>query len=181
MVENKTNPAPLGLFSFALTTWLLCLINAGFYSGDNVPMVLAMALAFGGSTQIIAGVFEFAKGNSFGFTAFTSYGAFWISFALFKIFFTAGVAHSFVGWYLLGWGVFTLMMFIATLAKDRISQAIFLSLTLTFFALAAGDFSGNSSVTHIGGFLGLLTAIFAFYSAAAQIINESFKKNILPL
>lgn len=177
----STNPAPLGLCGFALTTWLLSLINNGTYTGDNVGLVLAMGFAFGGTAQMIAGMFEFAKGNTFGFTAFTSYGAFWWSFALFKVFFSATVEASFVGWYLTAWGTFTLMMFIGTLAKARALQAIFFFLTVTFYLLAIGDFTGNHTITHIAGNFGLVTALCAFYLAAADIINESFGRVVLPI
>lgn len=179
--NSGTNPGPLGLCGFALTTFLLSLINNGTFSGENVGLVLAMGFAFGGTAQMIAGMFEFAKGNTFGFTAFTSYGAFWWSFALFKVFFAETVSADFIGWYLVAWGTFTLMMFIGTLAKARALQAIFLSLTITFYLLAAGDFTHNSAITHIGGNFGLLTAFLAFYLAAADIINESFGKTILPI
>lgn len=180
--QNKTaNPAPLGLCGFALTTWLLSLINNGTFSGDNVGLVFAMGLAFGGTAQMIAGMFEFSKGNTFGFTAFISYGAFWWSFALFKIFFASTVSAQFVGWYLTVWGTFTLMMFIGSLTKPRALQAIFLCLTITFYLLAAGDFTGNSSITHIAGNFGLLTALCAFYLAAAEVINESFGRTVLPI
>ncbi|UKH21117.1 acetate uptake transporter [Actinobacillus pleuropneumoniae] len=175
------NPGPLGLCGFALTTWLLSLINNGTFGGENVGLVLAMGFAFGGTAQMIAGMFEFSKGNTFGFTAFTSYGAFWWSFALFKVFFAEGVTAPFIGWYLVAWGTFTLMMFIGTLAKARALQAIFLSLTVTFYLLATGDFTGDHSITHIGGNFGLLTALLAFYLAAAEIINESFGRTVLPI
>ncbi|MDP8171685.1 acetate uptake transporter [Pasteurella skyensis] len=179
--QVTTNPAPLGLCGFALTTWLLSLINAGHFSGSNVGLVLAMGLAFGGTAQMIAGMFEFAKGNTFGFTAFTSYGAFWWSFALFKLFFTTGVETSFIAWYLVAWGTFTLMMFVATLTKPRALQTIFGLLTLTFYLLAIGDFTGNHSITHIGGYFGYLTALAAFYLASAEVINESFGRTLLPI
>lgn len=179
--DNLANPAPLGLCGFALTTWLLSLINNGMFSGENLGLVLAMGFAFGGTAQMIAGMFEYKKGNTFGFTAFTSYGAFWWSFALFKVFFSQGVTSSFVGWYLAAWGTFTLMMFIGTLAKTRALQAIFLALTITFYLLAAGDFTGNHNFSQLGGNFGLLTALLAFYLAAADIINESFGKTILPI
>lgn len=179
--STTANPGPLGLCGFALTTWLLSLINNGTFGGENVGLVLAMGFAFGGTAQMIAGMFEFSKGNSFGFTAFISYGAFWWSFALFKVFFAASVSAEFVGWYLVAWGTFTLMMFIGTLAKARALQAIFLALTITFYLLAAGDFTHNATLTHIGGNFGLLTALLAFYLAAAEIINESFGRTVLPI
>ena len=179
--STTANPGPLGLCGFALTTWLLSLINNGTFGGENVGLVLAMGFAFGGTAQMIAGMFEFSKGNTFGFTAFTSYGAFWWSFALLKTFFASTVSVEFVGWYLIVWGTSTLMMFIGTLTKPRALQAIFLSLTVTFYLLAAGDFTHNSAITHIGGNFGLLTALLAFYLAAAEIINESFGRTVLPI
>jgi len=179
--STTANPGPLGLCGFALTTWLLSLINNGTFGGENVGLVLAMGFALGGTAQMIAGMFEFSKGNTFGFTAFTSYGAFWWSFALLKTFFASTVSVEFVGWYLIVWGTFTLMMFIGTLTKPRALQAIFLSLTVTFYLLAAGDFTHNSAITHIGGNFGLLTALLAFYLAAAEIINESFGRTVLPI
>lgn len=179
--HSTTNPAPLGLVAFAMTTWLLCLINNGSIAGSEVGLVFAMALVFGGTVQMVVGAFEFAKGNTFGFTAFFSYGAFWWSFALFKIFFSAGVSANFVAWYLLIWGIFTFMMFIGTLSKNRALQSVFLALAITFFLLSAGDFTGNASLTHTGGNFGLLTAILAFYLASAEIINESFGREILPI
>ncbi|AIK90193.1 acetate uptake transporter [Glaesserella parasuis] len=150
------NPGPLGLCGFALTTWLLSLINNGTFGGENVGLVLAMGFAFGGTAQMIAGMFEYSKGNTFGFTAFISYGAFWWSFALLKVFF-------------------------GTLTKPRALQAIFLALTITFYLLAAGDFTHNATITHIGGNFGLLTALLAFYLAAAEILNESFGRTVLPI
>ena len=179
--STTANPGPLGLCGFALTTWLLSLINNGTFGGEIVGLVLAMGFAFGGTAQMIAGMFEFSKGNTFGFTAFTSYGAFWWSFALLKTFFASTVSAEVVGWYLIVWGTFTLMMFIGTLTKPRALQAIFLSLTVTFYLLAAGDFTHNTAITHIGGNFGLLTALLAFYLAAAEIINESFGRTVLPI
>ena len=93
--DGLANPAPLGLCGFALITWLLSLINNGTYTDENIGLVLAMGLAFGGTAQMIVGMLEYKKGNTFGFTAFTSYGAFWWSFALLKIFFSEGVMHHF--------------------------------------------------------------------------------------
>lgn len=178
---NYANPGPLGLCGFALTTWLLCLINGGFFDSQSLGLVLAMAFAFGGTAQAIAGILEFKKGNTFGFTAFISYGAFWWSWGLFVAFFKGETPATFVAWYLAAWGTFTLMMLIASLTKPRALQAIFLFLTLTFYALAIGDASGSHNMTHIGGYLGLITALCAFYLAAAEVINESYGKIVLPV
>lgn len=179
--QNLANPGPLGLCGFALTTWLLSLINAGFFTANEFGLVIAMAFAFGGTTQAIAGIMEYKKGNTFGFTAFISYGAFWWSWALFVGFFHGETSSTFVAWYLAAWGTFTLMMFIASLSKPKALQIVFFVLTLTFYALAIGDGSGISAMVQVGGYLGLLTALCAFYLAAAEIINESHGRTILPI
>jgi succinate-acetate transporter protein len=175
------NPAPLGLAGFALTTWMLSLVNAGFYTGASVPMVLALAFAFGGTAQFCAGLLEFPRGNTFGFVAFCSYGAFWWSFALFVKFFATGVPAGTVAWYLFMWGVFTCYMFLGALALNRVLQAIFLALTLTFWVLAAGDWTGNPLIHQAGGYLGFVTAALAFYLSAAEVINETHGRTVLPV
>ncbi|OOF86901.1 transcriptional regulator [Rodentibacter ratti] len=179
--DSLANPGPLGLCGFALTTWLLCLINAGIFDSSNLGLVFGMAFAFGGTAQMIAGMFEFKKGNTFGFTAFISYGAFWWSWALFVAFFKGETSGQFVGWYLGCWGTFTLMMFLATFPKPRALQAIFFFLTLTFYALAIGDATGNHAIVNVGGYLGLVTALCAFYLAAAEVLNESYGRTVLPI
>lgn len=179
--DNFANPGPLGLCGFALTTWLLSLINGGIFDAQSLGMVFAMAFAFGGTAQIIAGMFEFQKGNTFGFTAFISYGSFWWSWALFSVFFKGQTPPQFIGWYLAIWGTFTLMMFLATFSKPKALQAVFFFLTLTFYALAIGDNTGNHSIVNVGGYLGLITALCAFYLAAAEVINESYGKTVLPI
>ncbi|MDD2705848.1 MAG: acetate uptake transporter [Acidocella sp.] len=175
------NPAPLGLFGFALTTWLLSLVNAGFLAGTSIPIVLAMAFAFGGTAQFCAGLMEMAKGNTFGFVAFCSYGAFWWTFALFVKFFAAGVPAEAVGWYLLAWGAFTFAMWIGTFALNRALFLIFLVLWPTFLALACANLFGIASLGTIGGYGGLVTALLAFYLGAAEIINEAHGHTVLPI
>ncbi len=175
------NPAPLGLTGFALTTWMLSMVNAGWFTGDNVPLVLASAFAFGGTAQFCAGLMEMPRGNTFGFVAFCSYGAFWWTFALFVEFFAAKVSPGFVGWWLVMWGVFTFYMWLGTLALNRALQAVFLALWVTFFLLGAGEWTGSSALHMAGGYMGLLTAVFAFYLAAAEIINETHGRTILPI
>jgi succinate-acetate transporter protein len=175
------NPAPLGLFGFALTTWLLSMVNAGLLPGTAVPLVLAMAFAYGGTAQFAAGLMEMVKGNTFGFVAFCSYGAFWWSFALFAKFFGDGVPGAAIGWYLVIWGVFTFAMWIATFPKNRALFSIFLALTITFFLLGLAPLLGIASLTTIGGYFGLLTAILAAYLGAAEIINEAHGKTVLPI
>ncbi|NII10679.1 acetate uptake transporter [Oleiagrimonas sp. C23AA] len=176
-----SNPAPLGLAAFALTTWLLSMINAGWFSADGMHMVLAVALAYGGTAQAIAGVMELPRGNTFGATAFVSYGAFWWSFALFVLFLHDKVPAAFVGWYLFMWGVFTLYMWIGTFKSPRALQLVFLFLWITFFLLAAGEWTGLSLLHTLGGYGGLLTALLAFYLSAAEIINDNQKRVVLPV
>ncbi|GLQ99750.1 acetate uptake transporter [Dyella mobilis] len=175
-----SNPAPLGLAGFALTTWLLSMINAGWFNGDSMGMVLAVAMAYGGTAQIIAGIMELPRNNTFGATAFVSYGAFWWSFALFVLFLHDKVPAAFVGWYLFAWGVFTFYMWIGSLAAARALQLIFLALWITFFLLAAAEWTGIGALHAAGGYVGLLTAILAFYLSAAEIINEAHKRVVLP-
>ncbi len=175
------NPAPLGLFGFALTTWLLSMINAGLLAPTSVPLVLAMAFAYGGTAQFAAGLMEMVKGNTFGFVAFCSYGAFWWSFALFVEFFAAGVTGPAVGWYLLIWGVFTFSMWIGTFALNRALFLIFLSLWITFLLLALKDLLGIAELGVLGGYFGMLTAILATYLGAAEIINEAHGRTVLPI
>ena len=142
------NPAPLGLFGFATTTWLLSMVNAGWLPATTVPIVLAMAFAFGGTAQFAAGLMEMAKGNSFGFIAFCSYGAFWWSFALFVKFFAGGVPASAVGWYLLVWGAFTFAMWLASFALNRAVFLVFLALWITFFLLGLSPLLGAPGAHH---------------------------------
>lgn len=178
---NSFNPAPLGLFGFALTTWLLSMINAGWLPETGMGMVLAMAYAYGGTAQFTAGLGEMKVGNTFGFVAFCSYGAFWWSFALFVGFFAKGVPASMVGWYLLLWGIFTFAMFIGTLAHNTALQLVFGALTATFILLAFGALLGAHALSIFGGYIGLLTAAFAAYLGAAIIINGAHGKTILPV
>jgi succinate-acetate transporter protein len=174
------NPAPLGLAGFALTTWMLSMVNAGWYLPTGVPLVLALAFAFGGAAQFCAGLLELPRGNTFGFVAFCSYGAFWWSFALFVLFFSAHVPGAFVGWYLFMWGVFTFYMWIGSLALTRAVSYVFLALWITFLLLALGAW-GITEATMIGGYTGLVTAFIAFYVSAAEIINETHGHVVLPL
>lgn len=175
------NPAPLGLFGFALTTWLLSMVNAGLLPGATVPLVLAMAFAYGGTAQFCAGLMEMANGNTFGFVAFCSYGAFWWSFALFVEFFAKDVPGAAVGWYLIVWGVFTFAMWIASFALNRAVFLIFLALWITFFLLGLAPLTGNAALTTFGGYAGLITALLAAYLGAADVINETHGKTVLPI
>jgi len=181
MNGRLSNPAPLGLAGFAFTTWMLSMINAGWFSGDGMGDVLALAFAYGGTAQVIAGVLEFPRGNTFGTTAFVSYGAFWWSFALFVAFFANKVPEGFLAWYLFVWGVFTFYMWIASLKANTALQLVFLALWITFVLLAVGDWSQTTMITRIGGYTGLVTAVIAFYLSAAEVINEMFGRTVLPI
>ncbi len=175
------NPAPLGLAGFALTTWMLSMVNAGWYGAPATALVLALAFAFGGAAQFAAGLAELPRGNTFGFVAFCSYGAFWWSFALFVEFFAAGVPAPFVGWYLFMWGVFTFYMWLASLTLNRGVQLIFLALWITFGLLALGAWTRVGAFTVAGGYAGLVTAALAFYVSAAEVINDTRGRIVLPL
>jgi succinate-acetate transporter protein len=157
------------------------MVNAGFLAGTAVPLVLAMAFAYGGTAQFAAGLMEMAKGNTFGFVAFCSYGAFWWSFALFAKFFGAGVPGAAVGWYLIVWGVFTFAMWIGTFALNRALFLIFLALWITFFLLGLKDLLGIPALGTYGGYGGLITALLSAYLGAAEIINETHGKTVLPI
>lgn len=175
------NPAPLGLLGFGMTTVLLNLHNAGIIPLSMV--IIAMGVALGGIAQVIAGIFEFKQGNTFGATAFTAYGMFWISLVIIWFFPKASFEADKVsmGFYLLLWGIFTAFMYIGTLKHNKTTQLIFGSLALLFFLLALGDFTGISMITTIAGYVGLLTGLSAMYGAVAQVVNNEFGKKIFPL
>jgi len=177
------NPAPLGLLGFGLTTVLLNLANAGAFSLDT--MILAMGIAYGGVAQIIVGAMEYRKGNTFGTVAFTSYGLFWWSFVLLLILpkFTgfASPSPSSLASYFIMWGIFTFAMFFGTLKANRGLQFVFLSLTKLFFMLAIGQFAGGAIFTKITGVEGVICGLSAVYVAIAEILNESYKKTVLPI
>ena len=181
--QSKTaNPGPLGLLGFGMTTILLNLHNAGLLPLSVV--IVAMGFALGGSAQIIAGIMEFKKGNTFGATAFTAYGFFWWS--LICIWFNpfSGIQaadETSMGYYLLLWGIFTTFMFVGTLKHNRVTQFVFLSLAALFFLLAIADFTGIHAVKTIAGYVGIICGASAVYSCGAQVINEEFGRTVLPL
>ncbi|MBX6351539.1 MAG: acetate uptake transporter [Clostridia bacterium] len=180
MSGKLANPAPLGLAGFAFTTWMLSMINAGWYTADDIGLVLALAFAYGGLAQLVAGVLEYPRGNTFGTVAFFSYGAFWVSLALFFHLFDGRATSGFLGWYLLVWGVFTFYMWLGTFRLNMAVQLVFLALWVTFVLLALGSF-GVEGFTTIGGYVGLVTAIIAFYTSAAEVINEVNGREVLPV
>ena len=183
--DNSANPAPLGLMGFGMTTVLLNIHNAGFFP-EISPMVLAMGLFYGGIGQIIAGILEYKKGNTFGVTAFTSYGLFWLTLVGLALMpnIVPGMERTptkFMGCYLLMWGIFTLFMFVGTLKANRALQVIFSSLTILFFLLAAKDFTGNHPLGTIAGYEGIFCGGSAIYLAMAEVINEKFGKIVMPV
>lgn len=182
-VDKSANPAPLGLLAFGMTTVLLNLHNAGLFTLGS--MILGMGLFYGGIAQVIAGVMEFKKGNTFGTTAFTSYGFFWLSFVAMKLLPKAGLAPApelnGVVAYLVMWGIFTTVLFIGTLKISKSLQFIFASLALLFFLIAIADLTGNKTVATIAGIEGVICGASAIYAGLAQVLNELYGKDILPL
>lgn len=178
------DPAPLGLAAFALTTFVLSAVNAGWVPGTVEPVVFGLALAYGGLGQLLAGMWEFAKGNTFGATAFSSYGAFWISFWWLTghtdLSGAGDDAAKGVGLYLLAWGIFTAYMSVAATRVSGAVLVVFVLLTLTFLVLAWGEFSGSSGISKTGGYLGLLTALAAWYASFAGVTAFAFKRPLVP-
>jgi succinate-acetate transporter protein len=178
------DPGPLGLAGFALTTFVLSVYNAGLI-GSGEGVVLGLALAYGGIAQLLAGMWEFVKGNTFGAVAFSSYGAFWISFwYLLNHIPTDAKGHDLthgIGLYLLAWGIFTAYMFIASTQTTGAIMAVFAALTLTFIALAIGNFGSSTDWVKFGGWLGLVTAALAWYASFAGVTNSTFKRVVLPV
>lgn len=183
MDQKLANPAPLGLMGFGMTTVLLNIHNAGFFPLS--AMVLAMGLCYGGLAQVIAGIMEFKKGNTFGLTAFTSYGFFWLSLVALlvmpKLGWTEATPHGYMAWYLVMWGVFTFFMFLGTLKSNTVIKFIFCSLTVLFFLLAARDFTGSETIGTIAGYEGIVCGASAIYLAMAEVLNEVYGRTVLPI
>ena len=183
MQDKFSNPAPLGLTAFGMTTVLLNFHNAGFYGLDS--MILAMGLFYGGIAQVIAGILEFRKGNTFGTTAFCSYGLFWLTLVFLLVFPALGwgakPSSGSMAAYLFMWGLFTGLMFLGTLRLNRGLQVIFFSLTILFWILSLGDITGNVIITRIAGYEGIFCGLSAIYVAIAEVLNEVYGRIILPI
>lgn len=185
LVDTTANPAPLGLLGFGMTTVLLNFHNAGFYPLDT--MILAMGIFYGGVAQIFAGWMEWRKGNTFATTAFCSYGLFWISLVALILLPKAdiGIAgpakDTAMAAYLTMWGLFTAIMFLGTFRLSRALQVVFGSLTVLFFLLAAGDATGNHTITMIAGYEGIFCGFSAIYTGLAQVLNEVNGRQVMPL
>jgi succinate-acetate transporter protein len=181
--DGIANPAPLGLCAFGMTTVLLNIHNAGFTEMSS--MILAMGIFYGGTAQVIAGVIEAKKNNTFGLTAFTSYGFFWLSLV-------ALIVMPKLGWmepasngsmvaYLSMWGIFTFCLFFGTLRLNRALQFVFGSLTILFALLVWGDASGNATIKHLAGYEGIICGVSAIYTGIAGVLNEVYGKTVLPI
>ncbi|WP_194765922.1 acetate uptake transporter [Tamlana sp. I1] len=183
LVDSTANPAPLGLMGFGMTTVLLNLHNAGLFELDS--MILGMGIFYGGMAQVIAGIMEWKKGNTFATTAFTSYGFFWLTFAglilMPKMDLIPAPENAGLVSYLVMWGIFTGALFIGTLKINRALQFVFATLTLLFFLLALGDYTHSESIGHFAGYVGIVCGFSAIYTAIAQVLNELYKKVVLPI
>ena len=181
--DTSANPAPLGLLAFGMTTVLLNLHNAGLYELN--AMILAMGIFYGGTAQVIAGIMEWKKNNTFGTTAFISYGFFWLTLValivLPKLGWAAPASNVAMSSYLGLWGFFTLMMFIGTLKLSKALQVVFGTLVVLFLLLAVGDATENAMLKQIAGYEGLICGFSAIYTAVAQVLNEVYGKTVLPL
>jgi succinate-acetate transporter protein len=182
---KPADPGPLGLAAFALTTFVLSMFNAGLVSKAGEPVVLGVALAYGGIAQILAGMWEFRTGNTFGAVAFTSFGAFWISFWALVTFFAGEIPPEHVGaalgLYLIAWGIFTLYMLVASLRTTMAIALVFALLTITFFLLGIGNANESDGLIEAGGWCGLATAAAAWYASFAAVTNSTFGRTVLPV
>jgi succinate-acetate transporter protein len=177
------DPAPLGLAGFAFTTFLLSFANAGILPASTAQVVMPLAMAYGGTCQFIAGAYEMRKGNTFGFTAFSSYGAFWWFYALLVLLSSVGIISppaSAIGTALILYGFFTLYMWIPVTTVNLSLNLTFLFLWLAFFILGAGALTGSAAITHIGGYVGFLTAFFAAYTSFAIVTNSVVGAGTIP-
>jgi succinate-acetate transporter protein len=181
--DTTSNPAPLGLMGFGMTTVLLNMHNAGWFGLGS--MILAMGLFYGGLAQIIAGIMEWKKGNTFGTTAFTSYGLFWLTLVFLLLmpkygWWDAPENNALIAYFFM-WGLFTFYMFIGTLRLNRALQVIFLTLTILFWLLAIRDYTGSATIAMITGYEGIFCGFTAIYAACAQVLNEVYGRIVLPI
>ena len=184
MADSKlANPGALGLGGFALTTFLLNVVNSGLISGDNLGMILPIGIFYGGLAQFLAGMWEFKRGDTFGATCFSSFGAFWMAVALMIILEDIGVIppvpREGMAVLFIAWGIFTAYATIASLKVNKAVTAIFVTLVILFFLLAAGEW--NATVHKIAGYEGILCALIAWYTSAGVLINTLFGREVVPL
>jgi succinate-acetate transporter protein len=185
LVPAIADPGPLGLAAFALTTFVLSMFNADLVGKGGEPVVLGVALAYGGLAQLLAGMWEFRTGNTFGAVAFTSYGAFWLSFWALNQFYVADIpkadAGHAVGLFLIAWGIFTAYMFIPSLRTTAAIATVFGLLAITFFLLGIGNAGAHPNIIKAGGWVGLATAVAAWYASFAAVTNSTFGRIVLPV
>jgi succinate-acetate transporter protein len=179
------DPGPLGLAAFALTTFVLSMFNADLVGKGGEPIVFGLAFAYGGLAQLLAGMWEFRTGNTFGAVAFTSFGAFWLSYWAFVQFYASKVpvadAGHAVGLYLIAWGIFTTYMFVASLRTTAAISLVFILLAVTFLLLGIGNAGAHTNVVKWGGYFGLATAAAAWYASFAAVTNATFARTVLPV
>lgn len=192
MSEKLANAAPLGLLGFGLTTVLLNLVNIGLFPLDS--MILAMGLVYGGIAQVIVGIMEYRRGNTFGTTTFTSYGLFWLSLVILIVLPNTAVftgiktpTGTAMGAYFIMWGIFSFAMFFGTLKANRALQFVFISVTVLFFLLAARDLTGNTAllgnfkIDELAGYEGIICGSSAIYLGIAEVLNEVYNKTVMPI
>ncbi|HWG23766.1 acetate uptake transporter [Actinospica sp.] len=189
-VSTIADPAPLGLLGFGFTTLMLSLVNSGtFKVAEGAALVLSLALFYGGGAQLLAGMWEFRRGNTLGASAFTTYGAFWLIIWYWFNHYNAAATSNAVGWFFLGWAIITAIFTLASLKTNHALILVFFFLTLTFLFLAFGQWQAKGafnplndpSLTKVGGWLGVVTGLLAWYTAAANVVNASHKRELLPL
>lgn len=183
-VPALADPAPLGLAGFGITTLVLSVFNAKILNVGGEPVVFGLALAYGGLAQLLAGMWEFRNNNTFGAVAFTSYGAFWLSFWWLTHFDAStlqGDAGNAVGLYLIAWGIFTVYMWIASFGVSLAVNTILLLLWITYFLLGIGEWAASSGWSQAGGYFGLATAAAALYTSMALVTNSTMKRTVLPV
>lgn len=181
--DRSANPAPLGLLGFGMTTVLLNIHNAGFFEMN--AMIFGMGIFYGGIAQIIAGIMESRKNNTFGFTAFISYGFFWLSLVgllvMPKLGWVAAANETAMAYYLMMWGIFTFFLFIGTFRISVALQVVFGTLVILFFLLAYGNATSNATIKTIAGYEGIICGASAIYTGMGSLLNEVYAKTILPL
>jgi uncharacterized protein len=179
------NSAPLALAAFAVTTFMLSMINAGLMNAGITPVVFGVALMFGGLTQLIAGVLQFRIGNTFGGVLFSTFGAFWLSlFAIVEFFLKdvpAAQTGQALGLFLYAFGIFTVWIFVASFRTNAVVVVALAGLAATFFVLGAGNYGGSSGLVHAGGYLGLIVAALAAYLSCAELCEAAYRREVLPV
>lgn len=180
------DPGALGLAAFAMTTFVLSWFNAGLINESVAAVVLPLALFYGGIVQLLAGMWEFRRGNTFAATAFASFGAFWLAYWGFVQVVVPHLLHTpqlyqATGLFLLAWTIFTAYMTVAALRTTVAVLAVFVTLTVTFLLLTIGAFAQSDGVTKAGGWLGLVTAVVAWYASFATVANSTFRRTVLPV